>query len=530
MKNRADIKVNGLQKSLKLLVKTSFVVFIGISLSKILGYFYRALIARYYGPEVYGLFSIALMVSGWFIALSALGLLEGLMRFIPLYRGKKELAKISYILKFSTVVLGITSILSGALMFLLADFISINLFHNSALIIYIKLFSIAVPITTLASIFLVLLRAFEEIAWYSFIFNILQNILKVLFLGLFVFLGIGSNATSLSYLIGIFGIFIVAYIVCKYKLPHVFGLHELNADERNLVQRELTRYSLPLLFFAVISTIFYWIDSFSIGYFRGATEVGFYNAAVPIAALLAITPELFMQLFFPMITREYSKKNLALIEQLSKQVAKWILIVNIPIFAVLLVFPGAAINILFGSQYLVAQNALRILAIGTLVSAIFIVSNYLMSMIGKSKLILVNIVIASVINLVLNVILVPMQKVWFLDNTYGLVGASVATLISVLVFNLLFVIQTHRYLSIVPLRRKMITLLLIAIIPTGLLFYLRTIFVSNDLFTLAILFLIFLIVYAVLILVCGVLDENDRGIITGIYRKFSKKNKRDKSL
>src|SRR3972149_8037459 len=100
-------EVEGLDKSLNLLVKTSFIVFIGLALSKILGYTYRIIIARYFGPEVYGLFSLALMVSGWFIAISTLGLSEGLLRFIPIYRGRKERNKISYLFRFSIIILTI---------------------------------------------------------------------------------------------------------------------------------------------------------------------------------------------------------------------------------------------------------------------------------------------------------------------------------------------------------------------------------------------------------------------------------------
>src|SRR3972149_1823388 len=97
----ADKKENvrGFESSLKLLAKTSFIVLIGVIISKILGYTYRIIIARYYGPEVYGLFVLALMISGWFIAISALGFNEGILRFIPIYRGRKEIEKIKYALK-----------------------------------------------------------------------------------------------------------------------------------------------------------------------------------------------------------------------------------------------------------------------------------------------------------------------------------------------------------------------------------------------------------------------------------------------
>lgn len=514
-------RVKGLQKSLKLLVRTSVIVFVGLFLSKILAYGYRIIIARYFGPEVYGLFSLALMISGWFIALSALGLSEGLLRFIPLYRGKKEHEKIRYLFKFSLWTLTITSIISGLLLFFLSDFIAASVFHNEALSIYLKIFSVIVPLSSVGYPFLAALRAHEEIAWYSFIYNVAQNVIKVLAIGLFVLMGMNANATSLSYLLGIAAMLVISYFVCKYKIPHIFLKHNLPHSDKNLIRAEVMSYSVPLLIFGIVSTIFYWIDSFSIGIYKGALEVGYYNAAVPIAILLAIAPEIFMQLFFPMITREYARKKIKLIEQLSKQIAKWILLVNLPLFALMIVFPGALINTFFGAEYLVAENALRILAISALFSSVFIVSNQLVSMIGKSKLVLMNIVIAAAINLLLNMVLVPMEKIGFIDNSTGMNGAALATLISVIILNGLFMFQAYKNLGVIPLRRKMFNLIVIAIVTTGMLFYMRTIFTSNSLLILALLFAVFLFAYILLVLASKSLDENDWGIIKSIWKKVA---------
>ena len=82
-----------LESSLKVLAKTSMVVFIGVLLSKVFTYAYRILIARYFGPEEYGLFSLAFMILGFFTALSSLGLIEGVLRYLPIYRGKEQKAR-----------------------------------------------------------------------------------------------------------------------------------------------------------------------------------------------------------------------------------------------------------------------------------------------------------------------------------------------------------------------------------------------------------------------------------------------------
>ena len=45
-------KESNFNKSLRVLAKSSIWVFAAIILSKILGYTYRIIVARYYGPEV----------------------------------------------------------------------------------------------------------------------------------------------------------------------------------------------------------------------------------------------------------------------------------------------------------------------------------------------------------------------------------------------------------------------------------------------------------------------------------------------
>ncbi len=518
---KKDIVIdNKLHSSLKLIVKTSFIVFIGLFLSKILGYAFRIIIARYYGPEVYGLFSLATMILGWIIAFASLGLVDGLLRFIPQYRGKRESSRISYLFRLTTKILLVTSIVSAIALFFLSNFIAINIFHNSELIGLLQILSFFIPIAILSSPLLVSIRGYELISSYSFIYNILQNIIRVLVLAILVMLGFKASATVTSYCLGFLGVLLASYLICKYKIPELFVKPRLSKNEKTEVRRKFFSYSIPLLFFGIVSMVFYWIDSFFLGYFKGAEAVGFYNAAVPIALLLSVTPDLFMQLFFPMINRHYSNKEHGLISQLSKQLGKWVFMVNFPVFILIFVFPGAAINILFGSQYLVAQNSLRILIFGSFIASIIIISNNLLSMAGKSKLVLADIIIASVVNIILNFILIPTPSILGMDNSLGINGAAIATTLSMIFLNLLFLIQAKKHLGIMPLRSKMINILLIGLIPAIVLIYVRTILPSQNILLVTLLALGFLGVYALLILISKCLDENDWNIVWAIWRKL----------
>jgi len=488
-----------LDDSLKLLAKTSFVVFIGLMLSKLLMYAYKIIIARSFGPEIYGIFTLAIMVVGWFTSFATLGLTQGILRFIPLYRGKSEFNKIKYITHFSLLVISITSIIAGVILFFSAELIAINFFNNESLILFLKYFSILVPAYTLSTFLVFVIRAFEKISLFSFLTNIFQNVVKLGALILFIFLGLKVHAVIFSYMLGIFALLLVAQLVCKYKISKTFLLSFLSEDKKIKIRKELFVYSWPLMFLTFIFSIFLWIDSFVIGYFLGASAVGIYNAAVPIAFLLHLAPEIFMQLFFPLITKEYSKKNYDLIKNLSKQVGKWIFTLNLPFLLLFLTFPGAIISIIFGNQYIGAENVLRFLSIGIFFTGIFRISNDLISMKGKSKLILINIVVASVVNIILNIIMVP---------KYGINGAAFSTMFSYLILSTMQLLESKRLLSIIPLKREIIKIFFISIGSLILLFCVKG-FLPNTFLSILFQGSFFILVYILFILISKSFDEND---------------------
>lgn len=505
-----------LDKSLKLLVKSSFIVLIGIIISKILAYIYRILIARMHGVqpgggvEIYGMFNLAVVIVNLFIAISSLGLVAGILRYISVYRGKKETDKIRYIVRFTMITSIISGIIATLTMFFSSEYISLNIFHNSGLIPYLKWFSITIPLSIFAGIFILIIQAYEKIEWYSFIRNILDNVVKVSALVMLIFLGLQSNAVIFSYVLGVMSMILFSYFYCRYRLSEVFEKSSLNDAAKKSIKKELFAYSWPLMFLGVVMFLFTWIDSFAIGYFIDVKSVGIYNAATPIVALLFVAPGLFIQLFFPLIIKEYSRKNNDLIKEMSKQVGKWIFLLNLPFFLLIILFPGTLINLLFGPEYIAAENPLRFLAIGSFFYSILIVSENLISMVGKSKIILFNVSITSSVNLVLNIIFI---KIW------GITGAAIATMIAYILWSILTLIQAKKYTSIIPFKRKMFLIVAIAIIPTAVIFITK-IFIPINFISLVFQGILFLLIYFLLVITTGCLDKNDWMIINAIKGKI----------
>ncbi len=507
MAGNADKKLSA---SLKFLARSSLVVLMGIILSKIFSYLYRIVVARNFGAEEYGLFSLSLIIFIIFVSVSSLGLSDGVLRFVSFYRGRKQPGKISFLVKFSLKTALISSILAGVILYLASGTIAENLVHNPGIIIYLKVFSFLIPVSVLSNVLLYTLRAYEKINLYSFSMNIFQNFTKVAFLVLFVIIGIKFNPIIASFFFSAVLLLLLAFFLCKYKLPGIFIKRLVSKEQKKHLVRELFAYSWPIIFVGIISNIFYWTDSLVLGYFKSAFDVGIYNVAIPLASLLGIAPELFMQLFFPMISFEYSRKNILLIREISKQIGKWIFIINLPLFYLLTFFPEIIINTFFGGEYLPAINVLRILSLGALIGTTFTISNNLLSMAGKSRLILINFSALAIFDLVLNILLVP---------KYGMNGAASSTLISFSLLTLITTMQARNYTGIIPFRRKMLKIFLVSLLLLIPALIIKSMFDLN-LISIMASFIAFLIVYAVLLYFSGCLDRNDLNVFWAIKRRI----------
>lgn len=504
--------------SLRLIVQSSVIVFLGIALSKLLTYFYRVVIAREFGPETYGLFSLAIVVSSFFIMGASLGMPEGVLRYLAFYQGRKEREKSRYLFRSAFKILLISGIAAAAVLYVLADPIATLVFHNAGLEIFLKVFGLFLPFSVIAGFLLSSLLAFGHIGWNALINNFLQNLVKVIALVALLFLGMREQGVIVSYVAGMVMTCIAAYLAVRYAMAPLLAKTKLKKKGQSRVLREVFAYAWPIVFLSAVYTIFNWTDSVVIGYFMTAADVGIYNAAFTLIALFGIAPELFKQFFFPYIVMKYSQKNMPLIQELSQQVGKWIFALNLPLFLFMAVFPGAVLNILFGSEYLMATDVLRILALGGLLASFNTLLTNLLSMQEKSRLIMIDTLCISGLDLILNVLFVP---------RYGLYGAAASTTFSLALLGGVMLLQVRASTGIVPFRRKMWNIAFASLFPTLGLLALKEFF-APSVSALVIAGVAFVLAYFSLIVVFGALDSHDKDIFSHAWNAVKRRLKRER--
>ena len=298
-----------------------------------------------------------------------------------------------------------------------------------------------------------------------------------------------------------------SYLVFTYSIKFSF---KSSSKKIGATKKDFFSYSWPLMFTYLIATLLSWIDTFAIGYFKSTYDVGIYNAAIPLAALVYFVPNLFMQLFAPLINKNYSLKKTNLIKDLSQQIGKWIFILNFPLVMIMLFFPGVIINFLFGAQYFPAATSLIFLTLGYLVYSQFTPSFHMLNMMKKSKLSLLNIIISLIINVILNIFLVP---------KYGINGAAFSTMISFIILALITGIEVYYFIKILPLRRKMFRIGIVGVISMLIILLIRN-SIEVTLTSIVLLGSLFLLIYFALILLTKSLDKNDLMILRTFRRRL----------
>ena len=98
---------------IKTIAKGSSVVFLGMLIGKLLHFPTSILLARYFGAGDYGLFSIAIALSGVVASISVLGMGMGITRFLPYYKQRNALGELKATLRFGAKTILLCSQLSS---------------------------------------------------------------------------------------------------------------------------------------------------------------------------------------------------------------------------------------------------------------------------------------------------------------------------------------------------------------------------------------------------------------------------------
>ncbi len=505
--------------SLQKIAKGASIVFIGLLVSLVPIFIGKLIVIRYWTENEYGIFSLAFTILIIISTLSTLGLGFGVSLRIAYVRGRKEYKKIPDLIFTSILICLIVSISLGFITFLLSEIIAEYIFHESILTIPLKIFSIAIPFLTLINVIVAIFRGFDEVKPTVIFHQIMWNSFFPVFLIAVIYFNKNFINIFYAYLASII---ITCIILIFYSFRFIHTIYYTpKRFLKSKFSKELLIFSLPLFGTAVLNLLITWTDTLMLGGIKGSFDVGLYNGALPLAIFITFPLTALITIFMPIFSGLYAKNLLNEIKRNFSIVTKWLCLATLPIFLILFFYPEQLLNFLFGSSYIVAANALRILAIG------FIINNFLgpngatLMVMGKTLFIMFATLTTAALNIVLNVILIPY---------YGIIGAALASAIALISLNLIKGYKLYSKAEVHPLSKNIIKpTLLSLIVIIGLYFVLNNYF-TVDIWILPILFGIYYFIYIAAILFTKSVDQEDLKMLEVIEQKTGFRSRLIKKL
>ncbi len=202
--------------------------------------------------------------------------------------------------------------------------------------------------------------------------------------------------------------------------------------------RPWLKAAFPMLLYGGAQIILGQTDIVMLGIMKGSYEVGLYAAAGRLSYLLVYVIYASEVILAPIISRLYANSDRDKMQKIITQAIQISFFIVLP-FGLLFILWGANILKLFGIEFVAAKLALIILTIGHLVEVALGSGALLLSMVGSEVVVAITFLLISFVNITLNFFLIPL---------YGLNGAAIASMISLIVAKLFFSIYAMKKLKL----------------------------------------------------------------------------------
>ncbi|HLD97890.1 MAG TPA: flippase [Candidatus Nanoarchaeia archaeon] len=491
----------------------SFWNFIVAIIQRIGGLIFTVILARFLLPEGFGLYNLVLSVAIIFAMFTQEGIHKSLIRYLSeAIKSKskdKERDYFKFILKLKIIILLFFSIAMAVCAYPLAYYI-----YNKPILFPLLLigsiYIFAASLEQFFSSFFFAVKKIKYVAYKEIIFQVTRLLLVLM---LFVWIFKDPSVENALWILILASIVTLIYTIYKsYKiLPHLFkGRSQVNKKDK----RRITKFSFFLSISAISIVFLGNIDTLMIGLLiDDVSYVGFYKAAFILAAsvsgLLA-----FSQVLLPIFV-QIKKYRL---EEVFNRSFRYAMLISVPASFGLAVLGNYFLVLLYGHDYLNATTSLYFLAflIVTSIQVGFFTELFSAKERPKEPInLLVGII---VLNIILNFIFIKWFAIYSLS--WAITGASLATLISWLVYTIGLFYLTKKKLKIKTSVSSIIKPTIASIIMSILLIYLRNLFGNINIVNGAVLVITGVLVYTLLILLMGGVKKEDYIIIKELVNKI----------
>jgi O-antigen/teichoic acid export membrane protein len=371
-----------------------------------------SLLTKAIGAHDYGLWC-QVQVTFEIMAFSAsLGLPYAMTRFMASMEKREEIQEL-----FNSVFL--TALLSAAVITILlvvfSSFIARAFFEGIIRIVIITAF-IAL-LSVLDNTCLSYFRSFQRMGAYS-IAVVSRSYGEIILVAFLVLAGYAIYGVLIAVLVARSVSFIVLYFLVRSQLGFKWPCFTR--------VRECLDFSLPLISSNISGWILTSADRFVISYFLGATAVGVYSAGYYIGSIPLGVSALLTTVLLPRLSKSYDENEMNEVKTYMGSCLRYSLAIIIP-FVCQAALLSKQLLLMFANPEVAAQGSLvvPIIALSTLFYGVQAVIGFIIELVKKTRISGVIWAISALVNLGLDILVVPISGIWG-----GINGAALTTLVT----------------------------------------------------------------------------------------------------
>lgn len=479
------------------LSQNTFFLTMAYVVEKALVFFYFIFLARYLGPDNFGVYNFALSFVSLFVVFIDLGFSTVLIRESAKTPDKAE-AYLKNALTFKFITSLVTFLLIGLI---------VNLLHYSSLTQYlIYLFAISTIFESLALTLFSFFRGMHNLRYESF--GLILNKVFFVILGLiFIFLKLPLIFFALPLILGGLLYFIFPLIVSR----KYFSL-------RIKFDKEITKYffriAFPIVFSIIFSTVFFAINTVLIASFSSDRAAGLFSAAFRIPmALLFLAGAIGASVFpvFSSLVRD-NKERLSLIFE---RVVFYMIVLSVPLMFGGWILGDKIIVFTYGQEFLEAILSFRVIISISLFLFLDFVFSSLLTALDKQKANAFSRGLGLLVNIILCLILIP---------SLAQLGGAIAFAVGFVFFSLIQMLLISRSISLClgGLAKKGFLVLISSLVMSLALLMLK------DYLHLLILLILGSIIYVLTLYLIGAINKEDISEIKYLVRSSLKRKSQEK--
>jgi|Deesub1362A_J573_1020465.scaffolds.fasta_scaffold01197_1 O-antigen/teichoic acid export membrane protein len=406
--------------------------------SSVLALVNQIVLARILGADGMGQVLLAVSVIYIFSLIGKFGMEDAMMRFIPLYREKRDYPKLKGAILFALRFALVNSLIFTAIVMVFSDPFAVRIFHSEGLKKLLPIAAIILPATVSKGVMGGILKGYNDTFKALFPEFFISPFFRIV---IFLLLSIKGGEPLFAIYAFALGELLAVFLSCIFLRKRV---KEISTDGYKYEYRKILDVAFTMIFTTFSLILFTQTDLWIVGIYTSTEDVGIYGVATKLANLIILPLGIFSAVIPPLMASLHTSNNKPELNKLVRESSRWILTTTMPVILILILEGDLLLRTLFGEMFTSGYTALVILSMGQIINSSTGLVGYLLQMTGWHRTIMKINIVWALINVVLNIILVPIL---------GINGAAMSTAFCLAMGNITASVAVYKRLGIVTLAR-----------------------------------------------------------------------------